>query len=176
MKHESDAVRWQMHVPPEVRELSTLSRPDYSDAVIATTPRASAMSPEEWTVAFHHAAPAWVRALAGAPDDVPGLVIGRGEGWVLLEEIESLMTTQYVCQVGDDRVVLAFLIQYRHPAARFVWPLMSQLHRRVAGITMRRLVTGGRLCPPHSPPQPQQRNAGGASNGATNRYRARGLR
>ncbi|GAB09260.1 hypothetical protein GOARA_035_00160 [Gordonia araii NBRC 100433] len=59
---------------------------------------------------------------------------------MLLEEVESLMTTQYVCQVAGDRVTLAFFIEYHRRAARFVWPPISLLHRRVAVVTMRRVV------------------------------------
>lgn len=141
MNGDKSTVQWRMPVPPEVRRLSTLSRPDYSDMVTATTSSASTMSPEEWAVAFHHGAPGWVRAIAGAPDDVPSLVVARGEDWVLLEEVESLMTTHYVCQVSCGRVVLAFLMRYERRAARLIWPLMSHLHRRVAVTTMRSIVS-----------------------------------
>ena len=141
MKHRGEAIRWYRQVPGRVREFSTLSSSDYGDIVIATSPYASAKSAQEWAVAFHHGAPRWLRALTGAPDDVAGMVIGAGETWVLLEESDSLMTTQYVCQVDGDHVLMAFLMRYERRLARFIWPPVSLLHRRVAITTMRKIVT-----------------------------------
>lgn len=136
-----DGIRWQREVPAEIQLLGTLAAPDYSDIVIARTPSASTRSPEQWAVSFHGAAAGWARRIADAPDDVVGLIVGRGDGWVRLEEHERLLTTQYVCHAGDGGVSLAFFIRYERRAARLIWPLMSQIHRRVAVTTMRKIVS-----------------------------------
>jgi hypothetical protein len=133
-------VGWRLGVPVELGELSTLVGPDYVDSVSAVTSRASSRTPEEWAAVFNASAPRWARRLTGAPDGVAELVVGCGEGWVRLEEADSLITTQYVCQVGDGRVSFGFFVRYERRAAAWVWPPMSQLHRRVAVSTLRRAV------------------------------------
>lgn len=144
MNHNRDGVRWGSAVPEELRRLSTLPNPDYADFVTAVTKGAAHRSPQEWVVAFHGSAPEWVRRLAGAPDDIAGLVVGSGDGWVRFEEVEPSMTTQYVCLVGEDEVSLAFFIRYERRSAAFVWPAMSQIHRRVAVSILRGLVLQAR--------------------------------
>ncbi|GAA1462863.1 hypothetical protein GCM10009603_33300 [Nocardiopsis exhalans] len=59
---------------------------------------------------------------------------------VRLEEADSLITAQYVCQVGDGRVSFGFFVRYERHAAAWVWPPMSQMHRRVAVSALRRAV------------------------------------
>jgi hypothetical protein len=140
MNHSRGSVRWDSAVPEELRRLSTLPKPDYADFVTAVTTSAPRRSPEEWVVAFHRGAPEWVRRLARAPDDIAGLVVGSGDGWALFEEVEPSMTTQYVCLVEGERVSLAFFIRYERRSAAFVWPLMSQIHRRVAVSILREIV------------------------------------
>jgi hypothetical protein len=136
-------------VPEPIRSAGGLERVDYADIAILRTAGATRWTPEEWTRAIVErgsivrvVGPAVWRAIVGlrlgsrgAPDHVAGWRLGaRGHDWLRFEASSWHLTVHVVVHVADEHVSLSLLVRYDRPAAVYLWPPVSALHR--AGIPL----------------------------------------
>jgi hypothetical protein len=134
-------------VPEPIRSAGGLERVDYADIATLRTTGAARWTPEQWTRAIVErgsvvrvVGPVVWRGIVGlrlgsraAPDHVAGWRLGaRGDDCIRLEASSWHLTVQVVVHVADDDVSLSLLVRYEHPAAAYLWPPVSLLHR--AGI------------------------------------------
>lgn len=130
-------------IPEKTRGLSPIAEPDYVDLFSVTTGAATETSPERWArVALEGASPAarfvvW-QVLCGlrlekhpSPEFVAGWRMAeRGDSWIRLEATSWFMTAHAVVEVDVDRLSVALLVRYDHPAGAVIWPLLSIGHRQ----------------------------------------------
>src|ERR1700759_2002715 len=135
----------QIALPDDARELSTLSRIDYSDAfaVTADVPRTS----EEWVRAVLLDAPARVRrrlwwgggglglklGRAGSPRRILGWNLAHSDpAFVLLVADSCLgLRGQLLFRSDPHGLLFATFVQQTNPAARVLWAAITPRHRDV---------------------------------------------
>lgn len=139
-------------LPEPIRSASGLERIDYADVATARAPGATRWTAEQWTRAVVEGGPlvrvggpfVW-RAIVGlrlaarrTPGHIAGWRIGaRGGDWLRLEAASWHMTAHAIVHVADDRVAVALLVRLDRPAAAYLWPPVSALHRRGTGKLLR---------------------------------------
>jgi hypothetical protein len=66
------------------------------------------------------------------PEHVLGWrITGRGANSLTLEQQSWMLTAQLVCWTSNQRSMHATFVRYDRPAARWLWPPVSLLHRRI---------------------------------------------
>ena len=146
-EHATGDVR-RTTVPPEARELSTLSRIDYEDAHVVEVAGAEERTAEEWARTFLEEAPAPVRAALRSgwaslgiqlgPTSDPRLVLGWevsrcAPDFALLTAAGARLglNGEVLVTRRDDAVLVATFLQLGNPAARGIWAGVAPGHREI---------------------------------------------
>jgi hypothetical protein len=139
-------------VPEELVHASSLPDPAYKDA-FAIDLASAAPSAEGWARSVFEGAPVAVRwfMVVGwrfglglrlgprTPEYVLGWrITGRDANSLTLEQKSWLLTAQLVCWTGNQGSMQATFVRYDSPAARWLWPTASLLHRRIVPYLLRR--------------------------------------
>ena len=130
-------------MPPSIRSLITVDRPDYTDVFVVSTGSEPDRSPEEWARAAVEATGLagqflW-RVVLGlrlklgpSPDHVGGWgVSGRGDNWLRLEARSWFLTAQIIVRLSDGEVAVGTVLQHDRFVGGLIWPPMSIVHRQV---------------------------------------------
>lgn len=150
----------QIAIPDDVRQRSTLHRPDYQDA-FGVPPGALAGLSAEAVLrrVLEQSRPALRRFVRTgwrfglgfplAPFPAPGHVLG----WpisastpqaVTGDQRSRLLTAQLVLRTSEHAVVFATFVRYEHPAASALWAVVGPLHRRIVPFALRDAARGHR--------------------------------
>ena len=143
-------------IPPAIRSLDTLPRPDYADMFTLTAAGATDKSAEEWARALLEETP-FARRYAffpwrillhlrlgprSSPQHVYGWRIAdRGDHWIRIEAASWFMTAHGVIHVQEGRLSVAWFGRYDRPVAALVWPPLSPFHRRANRLILRQAIT-----------------------------------
>jgi uncharacterized protein DUF2867 len=147
----------EVELPPSARELTTLSRVDYTDAFVLTTPRGGNRTGEEWARAILEEAPDTTRRGLRRGWFVLGVALGATDdrrrvlGWPVRQSspdhavlaADSLMGMEAEVLVKRERgsLLVATLIKLNNPLARAIWTAFSPQHRRVVRHLLRQAGT-----------------------------------
>jgi hypothetical protein len=147
------AVSWSRHVPAALRDLSTLSAPDYADTFSAVLPEPPGLPPASLVHASFAVSPRWLRLLtplaqrfvlgfhiasSSSPDHPLGWEItGGGDNWLRVDASSSFLSGQVVGLIDGCSLSIAAFVRYDRALGRMVWPPVSLVHRQV-GITLLR--------------------------------------
>jgi hypothetical protein len=142
----TDEVR-EIKLSPAARELSTLSRVDYTDAFLLAAPRGDERTGEEWARAMLEDAPAATRRGLRRGWFVLGVALGSTDdrrrvlGWAVRQSspdhavlaADSLMgmEAEILFKPERDGLLFATIIKLNNPLVRAVWAAFSPQHRRV---------------------------------------------
>jgi hypothetical protein len=137
----------EVALPASARELTALSRVDYTDAFVLTTPRAEGRTAEDWARAILEDAPYATRqglrrgwfalgVALGATDDrrrVLGWAVRRSSPNHVVLAADSLMGMEGEVLLKRERgaLLVATLMKLNNPVARAVWTVFSPRHRKV---------------------------------------------
>ena len=140
------AVR-EVAFPPSARELTALSRVDYTDAFVRATRRAGDRTGEQWARAMLEDAPAATRRALRRGWFLLGVRLGSADdpqrvlGWKVrasspdhaVLEADSLIgiEAEVLVEREPGAVLVATMMKLNNPLARTVWASFSPQHRRV---------------------------------------------
>lgn len=137
------------HPPDRVLSLSSIDRTDYADLFVLTG-ELPLTSPRQWAVAVLEDEAGlggqiiWRLLLSlrlawrSTPDHIAGWKVGGGDQtWIRLEARGPLMSGNLILRIEDDEVCLATFIHYNHRVGAWLWPKLSDYHRRSAPALLR---------------------------------------
>ncbi|GAA0520734.1 hypothetical protein GCM10011581_11130 [Saccharopolyspora subtropica] len=139
-------------VPGEIRALSTITDPHYTDFFTLAATGVADHTAEEWARA------AFEKTFAGplarlifrgllqlrldrrpSPDHLSGWKIGgRGDRWLRIEATSWSLAVHLVVRVADEKVSAATIVRYHNAFAARIWSPMSTWHRRGMAMLLRR--------------------------------------
>ena len=150
-------VVWQRPIPPAIRAMCPFPRYDYADLVVASTSPEAERSPDEWIAAgLAGISPRWRRMIPLVQRSVLGLRLHLRPspehllGWKIAERRDDLVRIEaggwliaanVILKADPERPSFATFVRYNHALAKFIWPPVSLLHRRVALALVRAAVT-----------------------------------
>ena len=159
----------EIDIPPEARELTTLSRVDYTDAFILETARAADLTGEQWARAILEGAPEGTRTMLRRGWFMLGVRLGSTDdeslvlGWTVRRSFPDHALLAARSPFGLDAEVLfkrepkgllaATLMKFNNPIARAFWGRFSSRHRKVLRHLLRQVAdpSVGAQRPPHRP-------------------------
>jgi hypothetical protein len=145
----------EVPLPASARELTALTRVDYTDAFVLSTPPSEERTGEEWARAMLEDAPAATRRTLRRGWFALGIPLGSAEdrrrvlGWrvratppdhaVLAADSLLGMEAEVLFKPQEGGLLVATILKLNNPLARAVWTLFSPQHRRVVRHLLARL-------------------------------------
>ena len=142
-------------IPRPIHHIHSLSKIDYGDqfSISANTSRTA----EQWMRTIFGEVPnlrhkfIWQGLLgftldpSRSPDVIAGnRITGRGHDWIRVENSSKLLSANIICKASMDEVSVITLVQYNHWFAKWWWPLLAVIHRKIVPKLLRQAVNRDR--------------------------------